>query len=82
MEINYALRFDFETSNNEAEYKALISSMKMGKTIDIKKLLIKSNSQLVTHQVREELQTREDNIKAYLNKVKELKKFFVEFEIE
>lgn len=82
MEINYALRFDFETSNNEAEYKALISSMKMGKTVDIKKLLIKSNSQLVTHQVREELQTREDNIKAYLNKVKELKKFFVEFEIE
>lgn len=44
MEINYALRFDFETLNNEAEYKALISSMKMGKTVDIKKLLIKSNS--------------------------------------
>lgn len=82
MEIDYALRFDFETSNNEAEYKALISSMKMGKTVDIKKLLVKSNSQLVTHQVREELQTREDNMKAYLNKVKELKKFFVEFEIE
>lgn len=34
------------------------------------------------HQVREELQTREDNMKAYLNKVKKLKKFFVEFEIE
>lgn len=36
MEIDYALRFDFETSNNEAEYKALISSMKIGKTVDIK----------------------------------------------
>lgn len=42
--VSYALRFEFETSNNEAEYEELIIGLKIAKTLGAKKLKIKSDS--------------------------------------
>nr|GEV16609.1 reverse transcriptase domain-containing protein [Tanacetum cinerariifolium]GEV81922.1 reverse transcriptase domain-containing protein [Tanacetum cinerariifolium] len=46
-EYTYALRFEFET-NNKAEYKALLAGLRIAQEIEIKKVAIFLDSQLVT----------------------------------
>ncbi|KAI3723439.1 hypothetical protein L2E82_35012 [Cichorium intybus] len=50
-EITYALRFDFQTTNNEAEYEALLAGMRLAKENGVKHLLAHSDSLLVTKQI-------------------------------
>ena len=42
--VEYALHFDFLTSNNEAEYEALIADLRMAKEIGIQHLRVHSDS--------------------------------------
>nr|GEY16349.1 hypothetical protein [Tanacetum cinerariifolium] len=51
-EYTYALRFAFETTNNEVEYKALLAGLCIGKEMEIRELLIFVDSQLVANQVK------------------------------
>ena len=50
-QMHCALRFGFRTSNNEAEYEALIAGLKLAKEIKVKSLEIFSDSQLVVCQI-------------------------------
>ena len=43
----YALRFNFEASNNQAEYEALLAGLKMAKELRIDSLRVFSDSQLI-----------------------------------
>nr|GEY66127.1 reverse transcriptase domain-containing protein [Tanacetum cinerariifolium] len=51
-EYTYTLRFELETTNNEAEYKALVTSLRIAEEIEIKDLAIFIHSQLVANQVK------------------------------
>ncbi|GJR76065.1 reverse transcriptase domain-containing protein [Tanacetum coccineum] len=51
-EYTYALRFEFENTNNEAEYKALPAGLRIAKEIKVQELTIFINSQLVANQVK------------------------------
>lgn len=42
--MEYILRFDFHTTNNRAEYEALIASLNIAKEIGIDKIKVLSNS--------------------------------------
>ncbi|XP_068477030.1 uncharacterized protein [Phaseolus vulgaris] len=53
--IEQALRFAFNASNNQAEYKALIAGMLLAKEMGAKSLLAKSDSLFVTGQVTGEI---------------------------
>ncbi|KAI3458734.1 hypothetical protein Pfo_015397 [Paulownia fortunei] len=55
----YALKFEFLTSNNEAEYEALLAG--------VRKLAIYNDFQLVVNQVREEYKARDEKIIKYLS---------------
>ena len=44
----YALRFNFKASNNQAEYEALLVGLKIAKEYDIDNLKIFTDSQLIT----------------------------------
>ncbi|GKD37799.1 reverse transcriptase domain-containing protein, partial [Tanacetum coccineum] len=46
-EYTYALRFKFETTNNEAEYEALLAGLKISLEMEIKSLAIFVDSQLL-----------------------------------
>ena len=45
--MEYALRFDFQASNNEAEYEAVIAGLNLTHTMEADQLEVSSDSQLV-----------------------------------
>ncbi|XP_071700134.1 uncharacterized protein [Rutidosis leptorrhynchoides] len=52
-EFTYALRFEFSTTNNEAEYEALLARLRIAKEMKIEHLQAFVDSQLVANQVIE-----------------------------
>nr|XP_027093664.1 uncharacterized protein LOC113714068 [Coffea arabica] len=81
-ELTYALRFDFPASNNDAEYEALLTGLRITHQMSITAIKVRSDSQLVVHQVRGEYEAKEDVMKKYLAKVQEAITLFDTFEIE
>ncbi|XP_021827212.1 uncharacterized protein LOC110767855 [Prunus avium] len=80
-EVEYALRFGFRASNNEAEYEALIAGLRLAKELGAKKIQVRSDSQLVVNQVNEEYQTRDDTMIAYVAKARDLLSQFQTYEL-
>nr|GFB78535.1 reverse transcriptase domain-containing protein [Tanacetum cinerariifolium] len=50
MEFTYALRFRFDTTNNEAEYETLIAGLRIAKQMRVKNLQANVDSRLVANQ--------------------------------
>ncbi|XP_073103852.1 uncharacterized protein [Elaeis guineensis] len=68
----YVLRFDFKASNNQAEYEALLVSLKIAKELEIDSLKVFIDSQLIVGQVKGEFEARDPIMAIYLQKVKDL----------
>ncbi|GAV82026.1 RVT_3 domain-containing protein [Cephalotus follicularis] len=71
--LEYALRFGFKAKNNEAEWEALIARLTIMKHLQVKKLEVSSDSQLVVGLTSEEYEAREDTMAKYLSHVQSLK---------
>lgn len=69
----YALRFNFRTSNNEVEYDALLVGLRMAQSLWAAYFLILSNSQLIGNQITEEFQAKDSRIAKYLEKYRDHK---------
>nr|GEV56485.1 reverse transcriptase domain-containing protein [Tanacetum cinerariifolium] len=82
MEFTYALRFRFEATNNEAEYKALITGLQIAKQMGVKNLQAHVDSRLVANQVNESYVAKEPGMIQYLEKVKALTSTFKAFSIK
>ncbi|XP_021754890.1 uncharacterized protein LOC110720188 [Chenopodium quinoa] len=67
----YALRFQFQASNNEAEYEALLAGLRMCKVAGATKVDVSSDSLLVVGQVNGDFEAREPAMMKYLKIVKE-----------
>ena len=65
-DIQYALRFGFTSTNNEAEYEALTAGLAIAKEMDIRYLKAYSDSQLVVSHVTGDYEAREESMKQYL----------------
>nr|XP_010910597.1 uncharacterized protein LOC105036537 [Elaeis guineensis] len=59
----YALHFEFLAINNKAEYEALLAGLKVAREVGAQHLKVFSNSQLVVGHIRDEYETREENMK-------------------
>ncbi|XP_058183967.1 uncharacterized protein LOC131301614 [Rhododendron vialii] len=68
--LSYALRFEFKTTNNEAEYEALVVGLELASAIRASHALAKSDSQLVVGQVLGEYTVKEEIMQKYVDKVK------------
>ncbi|KAL5547324.1 hypothetical protein UlMin_007011 [Ulmus minor] len=79
--IQQAIRCGFKATNNEAEYEALIAGLNLAKDMGIKKLSIRSDSQLVVNQLLGSYQARDLKMASYLEHVKILQPAFDEFDI-
>ncbi|GJV14268.1 reverse transcriptase domain-containing protein, partial [Tanacetum coccineum] len=71
-EITYALRFNFRTSNNEAEYEALVAGLELAIQMEAQWIDAYTDSLLIVNQVKGVYQAREDLMKRYLSKVQGL----------
>lgn len=79
--IQQAIQCGFRATNNEVEYEALIAGLILAKNIGIKKLDIRSDSQLVVNQLLGTYQARDLKMASYLEHVKTLQSTFKEFNI-
>ncbi|GJZ89648.1 reverse transcriptase domain-containing protein [Tanacetum coccineum] len=82
VEFTYALRFQFETTNNEAEYEALIAGLRIAEKMGVKNLEVNVDSKLVANQVNGTYIAKETDMIKYLEKVKALTSTFRAFSIK
>ena len=68
--VEYAIKLDFPTTNNEAEYEALIAGFGLAKALRAKNLKIMGDSKLVISQVTGEYEAKDEVMIKYLNIVK------------
>ncbi|XP_074352110.1 uncharacterized protein LOC141691272 [Apium graveolens] len=68
--IEYALKLDFPTTNNEAEYEALIDNLGLARAVRAKNLKVCRDSRLVVAQVNGEFEAKDDSMAKYLRVVK------------
>ncbi|XP_073153624.1 uncharacterized protein [Henckelia pumila] len=68
----YAIKFLFPTTNNEAEYEFFIMGIKLALSVGAKRLTIHSESQLIVSQVNGNYEAKEDKMLGYLTQVNEL----------
>ena len=79
IDVEYALRFGFQTSNNEVEYEAIIVGLNLAHYMEADQLEICSDSQLVVKQIEDSYEAKGEKMILYLKKVRELLKKFIRF---
>ncbi|GJW88013.1 reverse transcriptase domain-containing protein [Tanacetum coccineum] len=80
-EFTYALRFQFTTSNNEAEYEALIAGLRIATQMGVCHIQANVDSKLVANQVLRTYVANEENMVKYLEKTNGLVSGFDSFSI-
>ena len=65
------IHLDFPTTNNEAEYKALIAGLDLTKVARATNMVMYCNSQVVTSQVNGDYECKNKQMKKYLEQVKD-----------
>ena len=76
--LKYAARLQYQTTNNEAEYEALLKGLELAKSLRAETMVVQDDSQLIINQVIGMCEAKEDQMKKYLSKVKQLVKKFKE----
>nr|GEV99684.1 reverse transcriptase domain-containing protein [Tanacetum cinerariifolium] len=82
MKFTYALRFEFDASNNEAEYEALVAGLRIMKQMGVKNLEAKVDSHLVANKINGSYIAKEQSMTKNLEKAKTLISGFKKFSIE
>ena len=77
IDIEYALRFGFHTSNNEAEYEAVIAGLNLAHSLEVDQLEVYNDSQLVVRQIKDTYEAKSERMILYLQKVHDLLKKIV-----
>ena len=80
--MEYALRFGFHASNNEAEYEAVIVGLNLAHFIENDQLEVSNDSQLVVKQIEDSYKARGEKMILYLKKVQELLKNFIRVQVK
>ena len=79
--LSYVLQIHFDSSNNEAEYEALLYGLRMAISLGIRRLMVYGDSDLVVNQVMKEWDIRSPAMTGYCNAVRKLEKNFEGLEL-
>ena len=79
--IEKSLRLNFSTTNNEAEYEALLKGMVIVQKMGGKAVRVFSDSKLVMGQVRGDLEARDSRMQEYLGQVRNIQEKFEVFDL-
>ena len=64
------IRLDFPTTNNEAEYEALVAGLDLAKAAGAENIVVHYDSPMVTSQINGDYKCKNDRMKRYLEEVK------------
>ena len=81
IDIEYALRFGFQASNNEAEYEVVIAGLNLAHSLEVDQLEVYSDSQLVVRQIEDTYEAKSGRMILYLQKVRDLLKKFMQVQV-
>ncbi|XP_022041369.1 uncharacterized protein LOC110943947 [Helianthus annuus] len=82
VELTYAIRLDFENTNNTAEYEALLAGMRLAQKMKARHVEASTDSQLVVKQYQGEYEAKDNIMAQYMAKVKETAEAFKTFKLE
>ena len=68
--VEYMVRLDFPTTNNEAEYEVLVAGLDLARAARATSVVICSESQVITNQVNGDYECKGERMKRYLDQVK------------
>nr|GEX68056.1 reverse transcriptase domain-containing protein [Tanacetum cinerariifolium] len=78
-EYTQAIWLNFTSTNNEAEYEALLAGLRVAGKIKVQSLKVKVDSKLMACQLNDEFMASSDGMARYLVKEKELSALFTKF---
>ena len=64
------IRLDFPTTNNKAEYEALVAGLDLARAAGAENMIIHCDSQVITSQINGDYECRNERMKKYLEEVK------------
>src|SRR4051812_31898980 len=79
--LSYVLQIHFDSSNNEAEYEALLYGLRMAISLGVRCLKVYGDSDLVVNQVMKEWDVRNPAKAGYCNEVRKLERRFEGLEL-
>ena len=81
IDVEYALRFLFQASNNEVEYEAVIAGLNLAHSMEADQLEVCNDSQLVIKQIEDSYEVKGEKMILYLKKVLELLRKFIQVQV-
>jgi ribonuclease HI len=78
----YAARLDFRCTNNIVEYEALLLGLRKLKAIGIKRVILKTYSQVISGHVDKSSKARDPKLEKYLHTVRRLEASFEGFSVK
>ena len=76
--LKHKVRLQYQTTNNEVEYEALLKGLELAKSVEAKSILVLGDSQLIMGQVNGIYEAKEEQMRKYLHRAMRLVKIFEE----
>jgi hypothetical protein len=77
--LSSSLRLEFKTTNNEAEYEAVIAGLELALDLGADSVEVRSDSQVIVGHIRGEFEAKGEKMKKYLTKVQSMQTAFQKF---
>ena len=76
--LKHKVRLQYQATNNEVEYEALLKRLELAKSVEAKSILVLRDSQLIMGQVTGVYEAKEERMRKYLSRIMRLMKRFEE----
>nr|KYP48299.1 Retrovirus-related Pol polyprotein from transposon 17.6 [Cajanus cajan] len=80
--LEQSLRFAFKTSNNQAEYEALLAGLRLAQEIGARRVVCWTDSKVVSEQVNDNFQVKDPNLLKYYHLFRRMHDTFDEVQVK
>ena len=70
--LKYGVQLQFPVTNNEAEYKAVLASLRVVRALGVKNVRLRFDSKLIVGQITNKYEAKEERMKKYLQLTSQL----------
>ena len=70
--LKYGVQLQFPATNNEAEYEAVLASLRVARALGVKNVRLRFDSKLIVGQITNEYEANEERMKKYLQLMSQL----------